>query len=558
MPDRRLAAILAADVVGYSALMEVDKAGTLNRLKELRRSIVTPTIERHSGRIVKLMGDGLLAEFASVVDAAVAALELQAALADPTDTDAIRLRVGINLGDVVIDEGDIYGDGVNVAARLEALADPGGICISSIVHESLGSRIHAEFEDGGAVQVKNISRPIRVYHWRPATTCGTLPPKNSQMPKPENTLSVGSFASLSSDADTGFFSEGLADDIATATGRMGQLKLVADPDAARFYLDGKVRISGPRVRVSARLTDRMAGDQVWADRFEDASDDPFEVQDRIGRQIVTAIHAALGAGVYTNAWQVGTESYEAWDLCAQAFYTYQAWSPDAFRNAASLFGRAVDIDPAYIAARSGRAHCQAQLALIDADHADELLRAAEEEITLCRTMAGQDTLPLSALRALEVARGNYRAAIAAAEEALGMKPDNGSVRASLAWALLADGQHEASLRQITRSIASTRDPAGWYLVIEITARLLLGERDPLVDHACRVAAEKPKLQPGLVLAAALAVETGRSAEAAELCAKVLSQDPDFSRAVFLRHFNFRLASDTQRLAEALAKTGLPE
>ena len=224
---RRLSAILAADVVGYSKLMAEDEAGTLAALQEHRQTLFDPETIKRGGRIVKLMGDGTLVEFPSVVDAVECALSIQQTLAD--DPGPIKLRIGINLGDIIIDGDDIYGDGVNIAARLEALAEPGGICISSIVHESLGHRVEAEFTDAGEHEVKNIDRPIRVFQWpaRAATSRANLELIPAEL-KRDQTIAVSHFETLSDDAELGYFSEGITQAIITALGTIAQLTVVSD------------------------------------------------------------------------------------------------------------------------------------------------------------------------------------------------------------------------------------------------------------------------------------------------------------------------------------------
>ena len=260
--ERRLVAILAADVVGYSRLMAADEAGTLAALHEHRESLFNPETEKRGGRIVKLMGDGTLVEFASVVDAVEAALAIQENLA--TGTGPIKLRIGINLGDVIIEGDDIYGDGVNVAARLEALAEPGGICISFVVHESLGNRIDVGFTNDGEHEVKNIDRPIRVFRWPARVTKGEsrleLIPAEA---KQDHTISVTRFENLSNDEELGFFCEGVCEDIVTAFGNVDQLTVLTEghrgeDGTAHYLLSGKVRKSGSRIRVSAHLNSEIS------------------------------------------------------------------------------------------------------------------------------------------------------------------------------------------------------------------------------------------------------------------------------------------------------------
>ncbi|MEM7226305.1 MAG: adenylate/guanylate cyclase domain-containing protein [Pseudomonadota bacterium] len=304
---------MAADVVGYSRLMAADEAGTLAALRAHRKDLFNPEIEKRSGRIVKLMGDGTLVEFPSLVDAVEAALAIQQRLS--AESGPIQLRIGINLGDVILEGEDIYGDGVNVASRLEALAEPGGICISFVVHESLGNRIDVGFTDDGEHKVKNIDRPIHVFRWPAREPTGVsrleLIPAEA---KQDHTISVTRFENLSNDEELGFFCEGVCEDIITAFGNVDQLTVLAEghdgkQEKAHYLLTGKVRKSGSRIRVSSQLNDSHTGIQRWAGRYDRDASDLFDVQDDVTRNIVIAVHAELGSGSYHNRWQWGTEDF---------------------------------------------------------------------------------------------------------------------------------------------------------------------------------------------------------------------------------------------------------
>src|SRR5580704_1377343 len=286
--NRRLAAILAADVVGYSRLMAANEAGTLTALKQFRENLFNPAIASHNGRIVKLIGDGTLVEFGSVVDAVECAVEVQNAVAArmiSSGEPAIQLRIGVNLGDVIIDGDDIYGDGVNVAARLEPLADPGGVCISSIVHEGVGNRIDSAFKDFGQVNVKNIDRPISIWKWRPGEAPIAAPaatPKR-EASRAAPSIAVLPFDNMSGDPSREYFSDGVAEDIITDLAKVAGLIVIARNSSfaykgkkfdirdiarelnVRFVLEGSIRQAGKRVRVTAQLIDAGTGAHLWAE-----------------------------------------------------------------------------------------------------------------------------------------------------------------------------------------------------------------------------------------------------------------------------------------------------
>ncbi len=310
--ERRLAAILAADVAGYSRLMGADEEGTHAALTALRREITDPKIKEHRGRIVKTTGDGLLAEFASVVDAVRCAVALQREMALRNDgvpkERCIEFRIGINLGDVIIDEHDIYGDGVNVAARLEALAEPGGICVSRVVRDQVRDKVDFGFEDMGEQQVKNIARPVRVYRIPLAETARTKAP----LPLPDKpSLAVLPFQNMTGDAEQDYFVDGIVEEITTAIsrlpwlfviarnssftykGRAVDVKQVARELGVRYILEGSVRKSGNRVRITGQLIDTASGAHIWADRFDGALDDIFDLQDQVASSVVGAIEPKL-------------------------------------------------------------------------------------------------------------------------------------------------------------------------------------------------------------------------------------------------------------------------
>ena len=306
-PTRRLAAILAADVAGYSRLMEADEEGTHERLKTLLRRLVDPKVREHRGRIVKNTGDGMLVEFGSIVDAVRCAVEIQQGMndsnADIPDDKRISFRIGINLGDVIVEPDDIFGDGVNLAARLEALAEPGGICISHTVYDHIAERLPYSFEDIGEQHVKNLARPVHVYGIRfgaeskPVTTeaPGTVP--QSSLPLPDKPpIAVLPFTNMSGDPEQEYFADGMVEEIITALSRIRWLfviarnssftykgkavdvKQVGRQTGVRYILEGSVRKARGRVRITAQLFDATSGAHLWADRVDGALDDVFELQ----------------------------------------------------------------------------------------------------------------------------------------------------------------------------------------------------------------------------------------------------------------------------------------
>ncbi len=376
--ERRLAAIFAADVVGYSRLMGEDEAGTLERLKSLRKELVQPKITERKGRIVKLMGDGLLAEFPSVVEAVQCAVDIQQSMVgretELRDDRRIKLRTGVHLGDVIIEGRDIYGEGVNIAARLQENATPGGLSLSNAAYEHLDKAAAADFTDAGEQNLKNIRRPVRIWRW-PRQTDDRL---GSKVAAPTDTgeavqlevptLAILPFHTLGDDAEHSFLADGLVEELNTMLGQISGLIVisrgsttryretghnisdVARALGARYVLNGSVRVSGTRVRVNAKLLDAGTAVQLWAERYDANIDDVFDLQDQLTREIVTALRLRLTDGEQARIWLRSTENVNAWRAAMRAADLVWQGTPTAMARARELFEQAVTEDPDYAAA----------------------------------------------------------------------------------------------------------------------------------------------------------------------------------------------------------------
>ncbi|HEX3412638.1 MAG TPA: adenylate/guanylate cyclase domain-containing protein [Stellaceae bacterium] len=408
----RLAAILAADVAGYSRLMGADEEGTLERLKALRRDLVDPEIAEHKGRIVKTTGDGLLVEFASVVDAVRCAVAVQQAMPERETGIAadnrIELRVGINLGDVIVEDDDLYGDGVNIAARIEALADAGGVFVSNTVHDQVRDRLPFVFEDLGEQQVKNIARPVRVYRVRATLTHpdahapgsplsriaphagegaerrrreageGSPPPALPDKPS----IAVLPFTNLSEDPEQEYFVDGMAEEIITALSRIRWLFVIARNSSftykgqavdvkqvgrelgVRYVLEGSVRKAANRVRIAGQLIDTSTGAHIWADRFDGSLEDVFDLQDQVAISVAGVIEPVVQAAETSRSAARRTEDLTAYDLYLRAYAMVLSSArqiPDALR----LLEQAIDRDPRYGPALAWAAFCCARLLFDD-------------------------------------------------------------------------------------------------------------------------------------------------------------------------------------------------
>ncbi|HLC12772.1 MAG TPA: tetratricopeptide repeat protein, partial [Chthoniobacterales bacterium] len=374
--ERRLTAILAADVVGYSRLMGNDEAGTLAQLKEIRQAVVDAKIAEHRGRIVKLTGDGVLAEFPSVVNAVSCATEIQTAMRGRTSESAIQFRIGVNLGDVIAEGNDIYGDGVNVAVRLESVAQPGGIAVSQSVCDHVGNRLSVTFEDRGEQQLKNIEKPIRVYDVLLDEPIGA---EMSAATRDKPSIAVLPFNNMSGDPEQEYFSDGITEDIITDLSKVSGLSVIARHSSfsykgkplkvqqigrelgVDFMLEGSVRKAGARVRVTGQLVNCKKGSHVWAERFDRDLTDIFAIQDEITRAIVEQLKVRLLPQEREAVEQIPTENIEAYTYCLRGRDFCRRYIKHYLQLGRRMFAKAVELDPLYARAYAGMANCDSFL-----------------------------------------------------------------------------------------------------------------------------------------------------------------------------------------------------
>ena len=366
--ERRLTAILAADVAGYSRLIGADEEGTLAQLKAFRKALVDPTIAKHRGRIVKTTGDGMLVEFASAVDAARCAVEVQRGMADENteipQAKRIEFRIGIHLGDIIIDDNDIFGDGVNIAARLESISVPGGISISRAVHDQVRDRINVCFDDKGEIALKNIARPVQVFAISGAKESKTtvLPESKPALALPDKpSIAVLPITNMSGDPEQDYFADGMAEDIITALshfkalfviarnssftykGRAVDVKQVGRELGVRYVLEGSVRKAANRVRISGQLVDTATGAHLWADRFDGGLGDVFDLQDRVTESVVGAIAPAVEKAEIERAKRKPTDSLDAYDHYLRGLAAVYQWTRESLSEALRLFNKASEM-----------------------------------------------------------------------------------------------------------------------------------------------------------------------------------------------------------------------
>jgi TolB-like protein/Tfp pilus assembly protein PilF len=580
--QRRLAAILAADIAGYSRLMGADEEGTLARLKAHRCALLDPKIEEFQGRIVKSTGDGLLAEFASVVDALRCAVEIQRGMlgsnADLPLEQRIEFRIGINVGDVIIDGGDIYGDGVNVAARLEGLAEPGGICVSGRVQEDTRGKLDISFEDAGEQQLKNIAWPVRVYRVRLVGEKATGRPALALPDKPS--IAVLPFQNMSGDAGQEYFADGIVEEIITALSRMRWLFVIARNSSfaykgrsvdvkqigrelgVRYLLEGSVRKAGNRVRITGQLIDAGTGAHLWADRFDGGLEDIFNLQDQVTASVVGAIAPRLEEAEIERARRKPTESLDAYDYFLRGMAAFHLWARDANKEALELFYKAIELDPNYAVAYAMAARCYSQRKSSGwmTDRAHETAEAAKLG-RRAGELGRDDAVALcSAGAALVYVVGDFDGGAAYIESALVLNPN-------LAWAWLSsallkafNGEPEAAIDHAIRAMRlSPRDTQIFAMQFAIAlAHFFAGRYADASSWAAMACRERPDHIPSTCLAAASGALIGDQAAAENAIGRLHQLMPELRISDLRDTVPIRRSDQFDRWVEAMRKAGLPE
>jgi adenylate cyclase len=580
--QRRLAAILAADVAGYSRLMGADEEGTLAALKELRRDLADPKIKEHRGRIVKTTGDGLLVEFASVVDAVRCAVEVQCEMAAqnagvPEDR-RIQFRIGINLGDIIKDGRDIYGDGVNVAARLEALAEPGGICVNRVVRDQVRDKLDFAFEDAGEQRVKNITRPLRVYHVRPGRVAGEeMNAPQPPLPLPDKpSLAVLPFTNMSGDPEQEFVSDGIAEDVITALshypslfviarnstftykGQAVDVKQVGRELGVRYVLEGSVRKAGNRIRVTAQLIEAETGNHVWANRYDRDLVDIFAVQDEITHALTTALTPAIADAELRRAIRKPPENLDAWAAYQRGLWHLSKANSEDDTIAQNFFRQAIDLDPTFGPGYSALALAQLQaaavyqkLSLAEAQSSAELL--ARRAVSL----DGADAEARSCLGWALQARGELDGALVEIERALAMSPNLAVAHWQRGATLIFSGQPMKGLDALETCIRlDPRDPFMAVRLLHIACGLYFArEYEGVLEAAKRLIRSYPDFPMIYRWPAAALGQLGRAAEAREWLEKAISYAPAAFKMYVHNRVPWFRPEDHAHLVEGLRKAG---
>ena len=469
MTMRRLAAILAADVVGFSKLIGEDEAGTLSALRELRRAIINPLLAEHGGRIFKLMGDGMLAEFPSAVQALRAAIGMQERMRTRNnglpEAKRIEVRIGVHQGDVVVEGSDLLGDGVNIAARLEGLAEPGGICISVRVQEDAAGKIDLHVLDMGEQKLKNIARPVRAYRVSPSKAAAD----NPTLPLPEKpSIAVLPFNNLSGDPEQEYFADGVVEDIITALSRIRWLFVIARNSSftyknkavdirqvarelgVRYILEGSIRKGGNRVRITGQLIEAAAGTHIWADHFDGDLADIFDLQDRITESVVSAIEPRVQKAEIKRSRVKRPEDFSAYDLYLRALPEFQTYTREGFLRAQGYLEQALAIDPTFADAWTDLADCFGRMLISGWLEPIEEGKKRVCETALRAVSIDPENGPALAMAAwaLAVVGNDAERAAEFGSEALRVHPNSAYVRMQSAFAFLYSGQIDKALQNL--------------------------------------------------------------------------------------------------------------
>ena len=583
---RRLTAILAADVAGYSRLMGADEEGTHERLKAHLRELVEPKIAEHRGRTVKNTGDGLLAEFASVVDAVRCAVDVQRGMNDREpevrEEGRIRFRIGVNLGDVIAEEHDIFGDGVNVAARLEALAEPGGICVSRVVRDQVRDRLDYIFDDMGEQEIKNIARPVRVYRVRDrAVPVSQLLPGSAQrLPLPDKpSLAVLPFTNMSGDPEQEFFADGIAEDIITALsrcpwllviarnssftykGRAVDLKQVGHQLGARYVLEGSVRCAADRIRVTAQLVEAETGNHIWANRYDRDLADIFSMQDEITEAVSVAVAPAIADAEVRRAVRQPTGNLDAWAAFQRGQWHMNKFNPNDNALAQKFFQKAVDIDPTFAGGYKGLAWAQCQsAATLQTRNLVEAQCLAE---TLARRAVALDPVDAEAHACLALTlwlRGDYQGALAEAGQALTISPNFAFAHALLGAALIFSGQPRVGIAAVRTAIRlDPHDPMLPSRLTHITVGFYFcREYETAVEVAKQAIRSNPDYPLTYRWLAAALGQIGEANDAKKAMEKAIGIAPGSFDMYVRNRVPWMRLEDHAHMLEGLRKAGMPE
>jgi adenylate cyclase len=578
--ERRLAAIFTADVAGYSRLVGADEEGTIDRLSAHRRELIEPKIAEHQGRLVKTTGDGVLAEFASPVKAVRCAIDVQHGMAarnaDIPEGSRIEFRIGINLGDVVVDDDDIYGDGVNIAARLENLAEPGSVFISRAVRDFVTDTAELVLEDLGERELKNIAKPVQVFRIAaPAQAVAA-----SQAPAPavpqKPSIAVLPFTNMSGDAEQEYFSDGMTEDLITDLSKISALFVIARNSSfaykgrlvkvqeigrdlgVRFVLEGSIRKSGNRVRITAQLIDAESGGHLWAERFDRDLTDIFATQDEVVEKIVRALAVTLTQGEEKRLGRRGTANVAAYEAVLRARELLGGATRETVAQARAMYQRAIELDASYAVPHAGLAATAVSNYVSDwADDPGAELDQAERWARRALKLDESEPFAHMALGHVLLWRRDHDGALAEFRSMIALDPNFAQGHSATGLALMYAGRAAEALEAF--ALSKRLDPHYPSIVLHYLAQanFSLGNYGTAAKQLLERIARTPGTDSSRMMLAACYGHLGRVEEARAAWAELLKVNPDFSLEQRERVLPYKDPRDFARIADGLAKAGLP-
>ena len=589
--ERRLAAILAADVAGYSRLMGLDEIGTLEALKSHRREVVDPAITAHKGRIVKTTGDGMLAEFASAVDAVTCAMSVQEKMAQLNAGRSNRhiiFRIGINVGDIVVEGDDIFGDGVNVAARVENECEPGMVCLSANAFEHVRGKTPFAFEDIGEKTLKNIDRPVRIYAAKAPNVPDAVPVESTTLLEAKKPLSLSDkasiavlpFQNMSGDPEQEYFADGMVQEITTALSRFNSLFVIAGNSSfkykgkaidakqvgrelgVRYLLEGSVRQGSGRLRITGQLIEAATGAHLWADKFEGPSDDVFELQDRVTSSVVGVIAPTIERAEIERATRKPTNNLEAYDWYLRGIAVMEQWTHDGSESAIRMFKKAHELDPNNAGAMAWIGGCHSIRALQgwmvdpkkEAAEAIHYARASQE--------LGRNDAHVLARNALTIAIfvGDIEAANSLVERALSLNPNQVLGSQASGWIKLFLGEPQLAIEHFLRSLQlNPFDSLNGNVMSGLAwAHFLTGEFKEAEIWVRKALVYNPNYLPALRASAAVDAVLGRLQRAQETADHILQLNPSESTSTAMMVRIARRPNYRAKVIEFLRLAGVPE
>ena len=583
--QRRLTTIVAADIAGFSRLVGIDEEGTLAAQRRHRSELIEPLLAEHDGRIANTAGDSFLFEFPSVVEAVRCSIAVQDGIAERNlDIPAerrIEYRIGINLGDVVADGDDLLGDGVNIAARLENLCEPGDIILSDDAYRQIRDRLQIAWEDGGEHEVKNIARPVQVWRWRAAAAANATLSKEAPLPLPEKpSIAVLPFENMSGDPEQEYFSDGITEDLTTALskvrwffviarnstftykGKAVKVKQVAKELGVRYVLEGSVRKAGNRVRITAQLIDATTGRHVWAERYDRQIEDIFDLQDEMSQTIVGALEPEISAAERERALAKPPENLDAWECYQRGLWHMWLGEQDGNLEAERLFKRAADLDPGFARAYAYGSYVQYSRVVMGwSDDREQSLEAGMALAEKALSIDDKDPMGYFAAGRIHMMEGRHDDSIAALEKAIEFNPSFAQSHHGLGMALTLAGRLvEAKEALGMAERLSPRDPNLWAsTVVHALACVLSGDHEEAL-HWVRKTIQNPRSKgywPHAVHAAALA-QLDRMEEARGAVALALEALPDLTLSYLVKTLPTKDPSGLDPYLEGLRKAGLSQ